>query len=101
MLSHPKKVFCVLKHGSPSAVYLELVAPLGEVAGERVRERSDVRERHKVVPQTVPVVNDKSSSKILVITWQKMTSPDKRSLEIGAVVKVALRLDCQTLNKVP
>ena len=30
-----------------------------------------------------------------------MTSPDKRSLEIGAVVKVALRLDCQTLNKVP
>ena len=68
MLSHPKKVFCVLKHCSPSAVYLELVAPLGEVAGERVRERSDVRERHEVVPQTVPVVNDKSSLKILDTT---------------------------------
>ena len=68
MLSHPKKVFCVLKHGSPSAINLELVTPLGEVAGERVRERSDVRERHKVVPQTVPVVHDKSSSKILDTT---------------------------------
>ena len=49
----------------------------------------------------MPVVNDKSSSKTLDTTWHKMTSPDKRSLEIGAVVKVALWLDCQTLNKVP
>ena len=106
MLSHPKKVFCVLKHGSPSAINLELVTPLGEVARERVRERLDVRERHKVVPQTMPVFikdnrNDISQTKTFDTTWHKMTSPDKRSLEIGAVVKVALRLDCETLNKVP
>ena len=57
---YPQKVPCALEHRPPSSVDLQLVAPLGEVAGEGVGEGSDVGEGDEVVPEAMPARNKRS-----------------------------------------